>query len=188
MSSPPRPSLLSWGRGLSSQSGPDPSGGLGWCLQGQRVCPMMGDTPQRSSYPEDWTVERRLPSGKGDPRPRGQLHPCLGGRRLDSKNFSQNRFCDVLWCRSSSTPRRRFSVFSQYWVFSAVQQRFVEQNHVTQVRWRRSPTSPSLLPTWKSGYFYGLYLRTLALVFMRQSTAAFGRNSLRFLRECGPES
>ena len=33
-----------------------------------------------------------------------------------------------------------FSLLPGLGVFSAVQQRFVEQNHVAQVRWRRSPT------------------------------------------------
>ena len=73
------------------------------------------DTPV--NYILVWGGAREPQSGFQDGEGRG------AGWQLVSKAFSQDRFCNVLWSGSSSTPRRRRSFRSSPrtgWVFPAV--------------------------------------------------------------------
>ena len=132
--------------------------------------PMMGDTPygavaRRTRPSSVASLRGRATHAPADSRVHtelndGHYHICLGrrrepqsgfpdgeggeaGQRLVSKISFQDRFFDVLWSRSSSTPRRRRSSRSSprtCGLFSEVHQRFGEQNHVAHVWRRRSPT------------------------------------------------
>ena len=96
------------------------------------------------------------------------------GRRLVSKIFSQERFFDVLWSRSSSTPRRRRSSRSFPRIGCVFSSSTALRGAEPRCAGRVAPFSDVIL-----------YLRTPALVFMRQSTVASGSVSSCFLCEGG---